>query len=181
MLLYRQWRSVAVTCSGVCASVWGRACVCRWKLEFLLWISMESFPALHSTPVFLCVHFRFFFKDIRLKGTVVPFFFFSVRCLKKKKEKKCITQIQVGDRFDSPIQSTVNVATSPRLRSPLWRSRFNRCYCTFAPNWKAGYRDTGRRLEIFNRMPNEVVTEFIFFLQQNICKGSESFCLMSRR
>lgn len=32
LLLYRQWRSVMVTCSGVCEIVWDR--VCRWKLEY---------------------------------------------------------------------------------------------------------------------------------------------------
>lgn len=84
LLLYRQWRSVAVTCSGVCASVWGRACVWCWKLEFLLWISMETFPALHSAPVFLCVHLRCFSKTCS-KGAVV--LFCLVHCSKKKERK----------------------------------------------------------------------------------------------
>lgn len=113
-----------------------RPCLCLSLKVGIFAVNLDGkLPCFTQYSRFLMRPFPFFFfKDIRLKGTVVPFFFFSVRCLKKKKEKKCITQIQVGDRFDSPIQSTVNVATSPRLRSPLWRSRFNRCYCTFAPN-----------------------------------------------
>ena len=34
LLLYRQWRSVMVMCSGVCEIVWDRVCVCCWKLEY---------------------------------------------------------------------------------------------------------------------------------------------------
>lgn len=73
LLLYRQWRSVAVTCSGVCASVRGRACVLCWELEFCCELTMENFPALHSNPCPLNASVYVFFSKTCLKGTVVPF------------------------------------------------------------------------------------------------------------